>query len=385
MDVKAELKNFKAIDLDEIVRGGEAIPDNVRNSVYLYNKAIEDLRTDREDMAIIKLRKAVALNPHFNEALNLLGVCYTYVGEKEKAAEVFNKVIRSEANSVYALGFMQRNKLTDIIPAEEGIAAPAVNLQQQPGEPLKRIRKKKKEKQPKTSRPERPLFDPNRNRRIARNIARFAAGVLTGLLVGAFIYFLLPKPEPVQLPPSEDEINAAVDEAKRIFDQQYAALEGKYEAALREKDEALKEADYYKAAIKLYEVESMLSSKDYEGAADMLMLMKTIEFRDAEKEKIDSLYEKAMPLAAKSAYDRGYREYNSRKYEDALKSFEKVRIYDPNYSNMAATLYYMGRSHQLLKDSRSALAVYQELVDNYPPSWYTRNAQQRINELTRVP
>ncbi len=113
--------------------------------------------------------------------------------------------------------------------------------------------------------------------------------------------------------------------------------------------------------------------------------MKTIEFRDAEKEKFDSLYEKAMPLAAKSAYDRGYREYNSRKYEDALKSFEKVRIYDPNYSNMAATLYYMGRSHQLLKDSRSALAVYQELVDNYPPSWYTRNAQQRINELTRVP
>lgn len=84
MDVKAELKNFKAIDLDEIVRGGEAIPDNVRNSVYLYNKAIEDLRTDSEDMAIIKLRKAVALNPHFNEALNLLGVCYTYVGEKKK-------------------------------------------------------------------------------------------------------------------------------------------------------------------------------------------------------------------------------------------------------------------------------------------------------------
>ena len=95
MDIKAELNNFRAIDLDEIVRGGEVIPDNVRNSVYLYNKAIEDLRNNSEDMAAIKLKKAVALNPHFNEALNLLGVCYTFIGEKEKAAEAFSKIGRA--------------------------------------------------------------------------------------------------------------------------------------------------------------------------------------------------------------------------------------------------------------------------------------------------
>ena len=384
MDIKAELNNFRAIDLDEIVRGGEVIPDNVRNSVYLYNKAIEDLRNNSEDMAAIKLKKAVALNPHFNEALNLLGVCYTFIGEKEKAAEAFSKVIRSESNSVYALSFMQRNKLTDVVPAEEGSGNPVLNLQQQPGEPLKRIRKKKG-KTLKPAKPEKPLFDPNRNRRIARNIARFAVGFLSGLLVGAFIYFMLPKPEPVQLPPVEEEIEAAVNEAKRIFDQQYAALEAKYETAQKEKEDAVKEADYYKAALRLYEIESLVGSKEYESAADMLMLMKTIEFRDAEKDKFDSLYEKVMPLAAKTAYDRGYREYNSKKYEDALKSFEKVRIYDPGYSKMDAALYYMGRCYQLLKDSRNAIALYQEIVDNYPSSWYVKNAKQRINELTKVP
>lgn len=384
MDIKAELNNFRAIDLDEIVRGGEVIPDNVRNSVYLYNKAIEDLRNNSEDMAAIKLKKAVALNPHFNEALNLLGVCYTFIGEKEKAAEAFSKVIRSESNSVYALSFMQRNKLTDVVPAEEGSGNPVLNLQQQPGEPLKRIRKKKG-KTLKPAKPEKPLFDPNRNRRIARNIARFAVGFLSGLLVGAFIYFMIPKPEPVQLPPVEEEIQAAVDEAKRIFDQQYAALEAKFETVQKEREDAVKEADYYKAALRLYEIESMVGSKEYESAADMLMLMKTIEFRDAEKEKFDSLYEKVMPLAAKSAYDRGYKEYNSKKYEDAIKSFEKVRIYDPNYSKTDAALYYMGRCYQLLKDSRNAIAIYQEIVDNYPSSWYIKNAKQRINELTKVP
>lgn len=385
MDIKAELKNFKAIDLDEIVRGGEVIPDNVRNSVYLYNRAIEDLVTGSEDIAIIKLKKAVSMNPEFNEALNLLGVCYAYVGEREKAAKSFSKVIRSESNSVYALSFMQRTGLTDVVPPAEG-ADHAVDLQQKPGEPLKRIRKKKrKEKPEKTAKPEKPLFDPNRNQRILRNVAKVAAGFLAGVLLCVFIYFMLPEPEPVQLPASEEEIEAAVNKARILFDRQYAELEAKFRTAQQDRDEAIRQADYYKAAIRLYEVESMANAREYEGAADMLMLMKTIEFRDAEKEKFDNLYEKVMPLAAKSAYDRGYKEYNSRKYQDSLKSFEKVRIYDPEYSKMDAALYYMGRCHQLLKDSRNAIAIYQELVDNYPASWYTRNAQQRINELTKVP
>ena len=34
----------------------EVIPDNVRNSVYLYNRAIED-PTGSEDIAIIKLKR----------------------------------------------------------------------------------------------------------------------------------------------------------------------------------------------------------------------------------------------------------------------------------------------------------------------------------------
>lgn len=383
MDIKAELNNFKIIDLDEIVRGGETIPDNVRNSVYLYNKAIEDLGSGSEDMAIIKLRKAVSMNPHFNEALNLLGVCYAFVGERERAAESFSKVIRSESNSIYALSFLQRTGLTDVVPSEKVTERPVV--MQQPGEPLKRIRKKKTEKPARQEKPEKPLFDPSRNKRIARNIAKAVGGFIFGLMVSVVVYLMLPEPEPAQLPPKQEEIDAAVNAAKEKFDQEYNALKVKYEAAQKDREDALKQTDYYKAAIRIYEVESMVNAKEYESAADMLMLMKTIEFRDAEKEKFDSLYEKVMPLAAKSAYDRGIKNYNSRKYQEALKDLEKVRIYDPEYSKMDAALYYMGRSHQLLKDSRNALALYQEILDNYPSGAYVKSAKQRINELTRVP
>lgn len=348
MDLKAELSNFRTIDLDEFVREGEHIPDNVRNSVYLYNKAIEDLRTGSEDMAIIKLKKAVSMNPHFNEAMNLLGVCYLYTGDKEKAAESFNKVIRSETNSVYALSFMQRTGLYEMVQPVQGTSLPA-KLQLQPGEQLKRLRRRSIEKPEKPEKPDKsakhakpakqdkPLFDPNRSMRIARNIARVVAGFFLGLLVSGIIYFMLPEPEPVQLPPNEEEIKAAVDEAKKVFDRQYAELETKYRNAQKDRNDAIKLADYYKATVRLYEVESMVNARDYEGAADMLMLMKTIEYRDAEKEKFDTLYEKAMPLAAKSAYDRGYKEYNSRKYRTRSRVLKKYVYTTP------ATIKWMQR------------------------------------------
>lgn len=378
MDIKAELNYFKAIDLEELVKGGEQIPDNIRNSIFLYNKAIESLRSGSEDIAIIELKKAVAMNPQFNEALNLLGVCYSYTGENEKAVEVFKRVLKSESNSVYAVKFMQRAGLGDVLPTEQKPRLRTDTQQdQKSAEPLKRIRDRKPDKKDKI------VILKNKNT-ISMAIAA-GAGLAAGLLISLLISAAVPDPEPVQLPPKQEENDAAVNEAKDEFDKQYSELKSKYESLQNDWENAVKQADYYKASLRLYEVEDMADKREYQDAADMLLLMKTVEFRDAEKEKYDALYNKIMPQAAKSAYETGYKQYNARQYEDALKSFEKVKLYDPQYSKMDAAMYYTGRCYQIMKETRSAIAVYQELADNYPASWYTRNAQVRLNELTKVP
>jgi len=378
MDIKTELNYFKTINLDELIKGGEQIPDNIRNSVFLYNKAIESLKSGSEDIAIIELKKAVSMNPNFNEALNLLGVCYSYIGEKDKAVEVFQRVIKSEANSVYAVKFMQQTGLGDVLPTAQKPKLPVNAKQdQKTAEPLKRIRNKKPEKK------EGIII--LKNKKMLSMALAAGVGLAAGLLISLLISIAVPDPEPVQLPPKQEEIDAAVSVAKAEFDKQYAELQSKYESVQKDWENAVKQADYYKAALRLYDVESMVNSKEYQKAADMLMLMKTVEFRDAEKEKFDALYKKVMPLAAKSAYDAGYKQYNAKQYDEALKSFEKVKLYDPQYSKMDAALYYTGRCYQIQQETRSAIAVYQELVDNYPASWYTRNAQIRLNELTKIP
>jgi hypothetical protein len=106
IDLKQAIKDFGVINPKDISQNEADIPDNIRNSVFLYNKAIESLRTGSEDIAIIELKKAVSMNPHFYEAMNLLGVCYGYIKDNVRAAEMFDRVIKAEQNSVKALRYL---------------------------------------------------------------------------------------------------------------------------------------------------------------------------------------------------------------------------------------------------------------------------------------
>lgn len=383
MDIRTELQYFKPINLEEIIKTGEKIPDGIRNSIVLYNKAIESLKSGSEDIAMIELKKAISLNPHFNEAINLLGVCYGYVGDVEKAAEAFKKVIKAESNSVIAMKILKKLGLAELVetPVKEKTPAKIKILSKIPANPsekaveiLKRTRTKKYSN-----------VDNAGRKRLLYNIIKIGSGFAAGLLLMTIIYSAMPKAEPVEPEADQEMINAAVEEARAEYERAYKELQNKYDLLKEDKDAAARQADYYRSAIKLYEIESMVRDRKYEEAADMLLLLKTLEYRDAELDKFNKLYETVMPQAAKSAYDRAYRSYNSKKYQDALQSYEKVQLYDPEYKKMDAVLYYMGRSYQLLQESRKAVSVYQKLIDSYPQSAYLKSAKLRINELTKIP
>ena len=372
MDLKTELQNFKVINLEEIAQGDVQVPDNIRNSIFLYNKAIESLRTGSEDIAIIELKKATSMNPHFYEAMNLLGVCYNYAGDSAKAAEIFEKVVKAESNSIVAMNYLQRMGLGENVQLQK--SKPFKKTAEQPGEPLKRIRTEKTTSTPPVSR-----------KRFIMNAVKIGAGFAAGLLLSAIIFSSLPEKKPQAEVPQQNTTSDTASALQADFDAKYNELKNRYDLLQQDKDNAVLQADYYKAALKLYEIEALANKRNYEKAADMLLLMKTVEFRDAEKEKYDGLYGTVMPLAAKSVYDQGYKHYNSRRYQEALKALEKVQMYYPEFKRMDAALYYMGRSCQALNDSRSAVAYYQKLISEYPSSSYAKSANSRIKELTQIP
>lgn len=372
LDIRTELKKFSQINLEELATGDEKIPEKIRNSVFLYNKAIESIKSGSEDIAVIELKKAISMNPQFYEAMNLLGVCYSYLGDTEKSAEMFEKVVKAEANSILAMGYMKRLGMVEVAPAPKGKQSKETGDTQE--ETLKRVRTEKK-----------PLYGANSGRRTVKNAAKLIASFIVGAAIMAVIFLSLPTAE-VQ-PPTDlnDNTEALHQEEINKHISKYNELEEKYSVLEQDKKAAVEQADYFKAVNRLYEIDTLYRAGEFEKAADMLILMKTVEFKDEDIEKFDNLMKTVMPKAAKAAYDYGYRQYNSRNYQEALKSFEKVEIYDANYARMDAVYYFMGRSCQLLQDSRSAVAFYQKLIDNYPKSGYLKSAKARLNELTKNP
>ena len=110
MDLNQEIRSFTPIDIDKLSQDNQ-VSEKIIDSVRAYNKAIEYLRTGSEDIAMIELKRVIAVNPDFYEAVNLLGLCYAYTNQMDKAQELFGKVVKGENNVLKAADYL--NYITD--------------------------------------------------------------------------------------------------------------------------------------------------------------------------------------------------------------------------------------------------------------------------------
>jgi len=345
------------------------IPDKIKNSIILYNKALESLRLDSEDIAIIELRKAVSMNPNFCEAVNLLGLCYYYIKDFAKASEMFSKVISVENNSVKALEYMK------VLDSDNGSPASASRVRKNV-----RVEKKDNSEGGKFSLIKGVKISGKRD--IIKYVIGFAAGALLIFLLSLTNTHAKNTKEPDNVENNTNQVSEEVD----LYKSKLNKLDKDYKTVKKDLEAANESVDYYKSVIKLYEIDDLVAKKNYEAAADMLILMKTVEFRGQEKEKFDRLYNEVLPAAAKSVFDEGMTLFTSKKlYQEALKMLNKVELYSSSFESMDAVLYYTGKCYQQMDDSRNAIAVYQKLMDRYPESKYFKYAGFRIKELTGNP
>lgn len=356
----------------DLAENGIDVPDNIRNSITLYNKALENIKTDSEDIAIIELKKAISMNPNFYEAMNLLGVCYSYIKDYSKASEMFEKVIEAENNSITAMKYLGQINSNDSSYS---------------GQDSKRNSKKtEKTKEKKSADPWiKDVF--NMSKISKSDIIRYVAGFICGALV--LFLFSLPfyfQDKPVNEIKKVDNLKDTVSSVNSKEDDSQISKLTEDNKKLQDDLEAAKtDLNYYNNSFKLFEIDKLVTAKNYETAADKLVLMKTIQFKGPEKEKFDALYSDVMPKAAWNMFNEGYRLLSVRKYQDALNKLNKVQIYGDNWAYMDLTLYYIGNCYKEMDDSRNAIAAYQKIKDTYPKSQYFQWADNKIKELTALP
>ncbi|WP_250277732.1 tetratricopeptide repeat protein [[Clostridium] colinum] len=85
------------------IRKFEKLDDAVR----LYNQAIKYLKNRDDDLAVIRLKKALDINPKFIDAMNLLSFCYIVQKKYKKALKVLNKVLLLDTKNEIALKYIE--------------------------------------------------------------------------------------------------------------------------------------------------------------------------------------------------------------------------------------------------------------------------------------
>jgi tetratricopeptide (TPR) repeat protein len=374
IDFKKELQNYPPIDIDKLSERNPDMSDNIKNSIILYNKALEKFRVGSEDIAIIELRKAISLNPDFYEAFNLLGVFYIYTKEYDNAVQVFKKVIDAEKNSMIALNYLKK-----------------IDSSYEP-QVKKRVKEKKEKNKAAKSRgntvksEEKSPLSLNRPVRKGNHKAKIVLNTFIGFFIGALVVFALSF-KYYSREDNTDIINQLIAEKEDAilkideYEKKYAELDNKYNGLNTQFEEVSRQADYYLSVTKILNIEKLASENKTSEAADEILLLKNKNFQGIEKEVFDKLVQDILPKAAQNEYNKGRELYNKKKYQEALDRFIKSKAYSEDWRYSVNNLYHCGICYQELNNNTMAIKTFEELIEKYPSSSFAQYSQNRINQI----
>jgi tetratricopeptide (TPR) repeat protein len=368
LNLKQEIRDYQQIGLDDIVKKEPHISDDMRSSILLYNKALINLKQNSEDIAIIELKKSISLNPSFVDAMNLLGVCYLSLRDYERAMESFEKVLSIDNMNESATRYI--DSIPSIMSRGTRREASQKNVER---EPSKEANKESNKRVIRIDKPKMSWKSQKMN-----ILFRFAVAVLVILIL---IYI-------------SGIIIASINSGKnnsnnQLSLQDYIAENKNLKNEINTLKETIKENEtkvaYSQGVLNLIQAERLSKADDPVGAADLLVLLKTVEFSGQEKTEYDILCAGVFPIAADKVFQDGYDLYQSGHFREALASLDKVAIYTPVNDLLARTLYYIGKSHMGLNDNISATNAFNRVISEYPSSIYAGYAEGKLQSITTVP
>lgn len=384
INLSEELNNYRIIDPDTLVAKGYIITENVRNSLTLYNKALTNIKQGNEDIAIIELKKSIALNSEFNEAINLLGLCYAATGQEARARKLFEKVILSEQNGALALKYVEKMEKGGAEATIDGVLLSKTAKRHDPNNDIRIAARKKKNISHKSIRRKASFaFADNKSIKKGRTGIRTGIGTLRTfftillfvIIISGIVYLFAtgkfkfsgsqggtPKTtlnnatiEPVEDEGSEVDPEEVYSEKINIF---YNARD-------------------------LFNKRSESSAYLYQ-AADIIYDIKDFEFRDIDKAEFDVFLASVMTEASKTGYEEARTEYNVGNYAKAEELMAKVYY---NYGILEYPVwqtYFMGLCHFNTQHYNEAQEVFITVTEKFPDTEYEEWSRYFLDQIEQI-
>lgn len=354
--------------------------DNIKQACKKYNQALVYCRQDSKDLAVIQLKKVLALNPKFIRAHHLLALLYMNMEEWEKARRELVKCQVIDTNNTTTLRYLKE-----------------VDKMQTPDDGAKNKKKKNIAKESVEYRSGNETIIQPMNVKEQKSSSAMV-NLLVGLAIGvAAACFLI-------LPARIQSAKTAMTEQLRVVSEQSDSktatindLESRLNALQAERDSLNEEVQAYLGGDGSMETmdQLLLASELYmqepgeDGEVAQMQAIAEHLKNITDQTDVTStsaafqsvyqlIYDGVCPKLAQVYYTEGYDAYRNGQYADAIEQLNQAWEYDQ--TNVDA-LYYLAGSYRKNGDTDQAKELYSQLVELFPDSERTSKANQALQEL----
>lgn len=351
--------------------------DEMNQAIKKYNLALEEVKQDNLDMAVIQLRKAISVYPNFLRAIRLLTLLYIDQGELQKAAKLIEKGLSIDRSDELLLSYKQEIESGNSDEDNSG-------LFEQGGETGKR---KKAAKSTST-------FSYREDKPNIMGFVNLIIGVLLGIAV---VYYLF-------IPTIEDNLKEEYEKKKVDYSSELSnksatiAQNEKTIASLTKKISDLESATgttdaktenvssksvNYSEFFKALESYNDLKSRVYTD--DELVALAYQIWKIDDKKITDSyavtllgsMRTEIYALASEKVYKTARNLFDQSMFDAAVSWLSAAVDMDPESDK---ALYYLGKSYQALEQYDDAIDKYEKVLEVAPTSTLKEYIPQRLKE-----
>lgn len=366
-------KNFQSNDniANYYISKVQEVPgelEEINQAVKKFNLSLDYAAQNGEDMAIIQLKKAIAVHPTYVKAYQLLALLYLKTEQYTAARQVLRTAHKLDTTDDFTLRYM--HELNQI----------------RKNRTVKFKENEKKDQQTVTYNiGNETIIQPVSTNFKERTGLHTVLNMLIGLVVGvAVMWFLV---MPAVNSSRQKELNKQTVE----FSDQIATQDAQISALKKELEEyrsTSEESENAKATgestQESYEIVMNIykhySDSDMSNAAMVEELIKVNpdSLGTIGLERYNEMTEKLYPKQCEKIYSEAKDNFDAENYKDAISKLTQVLQMDEGYGDGAAKLL-LAQSYEKSGDKDQANALYQKLVEDYKDTDIATSAQAALD------
>lgn len=359
-------KNYQTKDniasryLDEI-QNNPARLDTINQTIKKYNQALLYCRQDSRDLAIIQLKKVLALNPKLVTGHQLLALLYIQEQKYDLAKKSLRNAGKIDANNTVTLRYLKE-----------------ANARLREHNPNKKV---KNDELISYQSGNETIIQPKylKDNSAVITIINMVIGIAIGAAIACFL--VVPGAKRQVQNNAKEEVLAA-NNTISSKNQTISMLETQIEDLTAQITEAKEGQETSQSSISSYDqlLQAYISygEQDIEAAGNALGNVNREYLSEEAKTIYDTINVEVNAEYISTLYKDGTDAYAKQQYQDAITNLEKVVEIDETYENGNA-LYYLAQAYRKNDDLATAKTYYQKVVSLYPGTERAATSQNYID------